>query len=137
MWLRGSNQWIIWQTLLSTDMCQGLCYTLQGRGNHAPALIPRSVQIGEEDRIEGRWRLLLPVARQGRGEWGGRREGGAAGERGSAQGTVGEAVAHPDPPGILYPTSPPQAWFSNNFGLQLPPACHVSAQSFFEIWSCS
>lgn len=42
--------------------------------------------------------------------------------------------------GILYPRSPrgPDSQFkSNDFGPQLPPACHVPAQSFFEIWSCS
>jgi hypothetical protein len=43
-------------------------------------------------------------------------------------------------PGIVSPSIPlrPGSQFkSNNFGPQLPPACHVPTQSFFEIWSCS
>lgn len=78
-------------------------------------------------------------AGEGWGREDGRREGGF-GETGSPQGTLGEGVVPPGPPGILYPTGPlrPRSQFkSNNFGLRLPPACHVPTQSFFKIRSCS
>lgn len=42
--------------------------------------------------------------------------------------------------GILYPGIPPRPgseFKSNSFGPQLPPACHVPTQSFFEIWNWS
>lgn len=105
------------------------------------ALISRSLQIGEEDRIQGRWKLLLLKDGLGRGGEDGGKEG-VRWERGSVVGWGAvEEGGTPGPlSGILYPRSPrgPDSQFkSNDFGPQLPPACHVPAQSFFEIWSCS
>jgi hypothetical protein len=35
------------------------------------------------------------------------------------------------------PLRPGSEFKSNSFGPQLPPACHVPTQSFFEIWNWS
>lgn len=106
------------------------------------AQISRSLQIGEKDRIQGRWKLLLLKDRLG-GE-GRRQEGGCACLRGGGEALSGSQFGGGDTPGslseILYLSSPPgpgSQLKSNNFGPQLPPACHVPTQSFFEIWSCS
>ena len=105
------------------------------------ALISRSLQIGEEDWILGRWKLLLLVDGQGRGEEDGGREGICVwGREALPRGCGGGGGIPESLSGILYPSSPfrPGSQFkSNNFGPQLLPACHVPTQSFFEIWSCS
>ena len=107
-------------------------------------LISRSLQIGEEDRIQGRWRLLLLKDGLAKGGEDGRREGVQAwwgwGKALCGRGWWGR-VAHLGPSlefstpcSLLGPCSQLK---SNNLGPRLPTACHVPAQSFFEIWSCS
>lgn len=110
------------------------------------ALVFRSFQIGEEDRFEGRWKLLMLMDGEGRGE---RVVGVCACACVRARACWGESLYPEDIgaggipgslSGIFYPSRPlgPDSQVkSNNFGLQLLPACHVPTQSFFEIWSCS
>lgn len=60
------------------------------------ALISRSLQIGEEDRIQGRWKLLLLKDGLGRGGEDGGKEG-VRWERGSVGGGQWRRVAHLGP----------------------------------------
>lgn len=95
------------------------------------ALLSRSWRVGQEDRVPGRWTLLLLMDGQG-GE-----EGWGAG--GFCPGDAGEEWRSWVPLWNSLPQPSPQACFSfksNNFRPQLPPACHVPTQSFSEIWSC-
>lgn len=67
---------------------------------------------------------------QKEGQRRGRKAGGLVGERP----TPGFPHWNPLP---CVPLRPGSEFKSNSFGPQLPPACHVPTQSFFEIWNWS
>lgn len=78
-------------------------------------LISRSLQIGEEDRIQGRWKLLLLKDGLEKGGEDGGREGvqtrwGWGDTLG--EGMVGEGGTPGSLSGILYPLQPPRTLFS-------------------------
>lgn len=78
------------------------------------ALVSRDLQIGEDDRIQGKWKLLTLMDGQGRGG----EEGGGRGvllgreDQVFTQGMVGRGQYARVPLQNSLPQRPPQAWFS-------------------------